>query len=117
MTKKTNWKAIDAKLITRAWEDEAFKATLYKNPQRALEQAGLSVPEGIEIKVVEERPGLQMQDTPAIHYLIIPAKPGLDAGDEFELSNEELEAVAGGSSGPEKKSTTTTYKNKEECGC
>ncbi len=74
-------------IITRAWADESFKAQLLENPGKALEAVfGTKLPPSISVKAVEE--------TAETRYLVIPYRP--KAGDE--LSNEELEAVAGGGS-------------------
>ncbi len=75
-------------IITRAWADESFKAQLLENPAKALEAAfATKLPPSISVKAIEE--------TAETRYLVIPYRP--KAGDE--LSNEELEAVAGGASG------------------
>jgi hypothetical protein len=75
-------------VIMRAWADESFKAQLVENPGKALEAAfGTKLPPSIAVKVIEE--------TAETRYLVIPYRP--KAGDE--LSNQELEAVAGGGSG------------------
>jgi hypothetical protein len=78
---------IEARLITRAWKDEAFAAELRRNPRAAVEaelkRLGIEAPLGhVEIKVLEE--------TPATLYLVIPPKP---AG---ALSDVQLEQIAGG---------------------
>ncbi len=75
-------------VILRAWTDESFKAQLLQDPAKALEAAfGTKFPPSISIKVIEE--------TADTRYLVIPFRPKADD----ELSNEELEAVAGGGSG------------------
>ena len=70
--------------MVRAWSDPAFKKRLLAHPAAVLEEAGLEVPEGVEIKVLEEN---------ARHrYLIIPdAPPEVDS----QLSEEDLESIAG----------------------
>ncbi|MCZ7568705.1 MAG: NHLP leader peptide family RiPP precursor [Ardenticatenaceae bacterium] len=91
-----DWKAIEATLIARAWEDEEFRATLLNDPAVAVAQTGLALPEGVELKVVAA--GASVEQAPGIHYLVLPARPAVDESDDFELSFEELDAVAG--SGP-----------------
>ena len=55
-------------LITRAWEDKAFKQELLDNPRAAIEKAlGVSLPEGIEIYVHEQ--------TPTTVHLVLPMPP------------------------------------------
>lgn len=70
-------------LIARTWADEAFKQRLMANPVTVLKEAGLEIPEGIEVRVVE--------DTDTVYHLVLPPKPADD-----ELSEEELSNAAGG---------------------
>ncbi|MEP0790641.1 NHLP leader peptide family RiPP precursor [Funiculus sociatus GB2-C1] len=75
---------LEAKLVAHAWQDEAFKQELVSNPEAAIErELGQKMPEGANVQVLEE--------TGDTFYLIIPKKPGVE-----ELSEEQLEAVAGG---------------------
>ena len=62
-------------LVARAWGDEAFK-------QRLLAEQVIDVPPGVEVRVHES--------TDAVVHLTPPPKPA------EELSDEQLEAVAGG---------------------
>jgi hypothetical protein len=56
------------------------------NPKAVIQREfGLAVPASVEIRVVEE--------TPTSAYLVLPAAP---VGAGQELSEQELEAVAGG---------------------
>lgn len=77
-------KEIEEKLIVKAWQDSSFKQELLSNPKSALEKEGISLPESIEVRAVEESTN--------IFYLVIPVQP--NTGEE--LSEAELEAVAGG---------------------
>src|SRR4051794_19426167 len=70
------------KIVARAWRDPAFKEKLLTDPHAALDDAGLSVPAGVTVTVVE--------DTATQVHLVLPAKP------TGELSDEALEQVAGG---------------------
>jgi hypothetical protein len=108
---EVNWKDLDAQLLARAWEDDAFRATLRSDPQAAVSQAGLAIPEGMTIEVVER--GDAPEDTAEVHYLVLPEKPKADTSEAFELSEEELTQVAGGGKGI----TSSTYGNKRSCGC
>jgi len=65
-----------AKFIAKAMSDEAFKNELKANPRKVLAEEGIDVPEGKEIKVVE--------NTRDEEYLVIPYA-------EEGLSMEELE--------------------------
>lgn len=59
---------LKVQIIKKAWEDPAFKAKLLADPKAALKEAfGIQIPEGIEIKAVEE--------TTSQYYLVIPPKP------------------------------------------
>lgn len=62
-------------LITRAWEDEAFKQELLSNPRAAIEKAlGVTLPEGIEIYVHEQ--------TPTEVHLVLPMPPESSGAEE-----------------------------------
>lgn len=76
-------------LVEKAWENANFKDQLVKNPTVAIENftgKNFTMPEGKKV-VVED------QTDSSVIYLNIPAEPNLD---ELELSNEQLELVAGG---------------------
>jgi hypothetical protein len=78
-----------AMVIGRAWDDPEFKQRLIENPAAAFtDLTGLQPPAHVHIDVFENTP-----DT--IHF-IMPARP--TASDE--LSDADLEAVAGGKGSP-----------------
>jgi hypothetical protein len=84
MTTQMTKKELEQKLATKAWQDESFKQELLNNPKSALEKEGISLPDSIDVKVVEENSSLL--------YFVLPQNP-----DQLsELSESELEAVAGG---------------------
>jgi hypothetical protein len=84
---------VEAKLVGRAWEDEAFKQALLNDPCAAIEQAtGLKLPAGLDVKVLEE--------TSDTLYLVVPVNPLGQALEEGELSDETLAVVAGGGNVP-----------------
>jgi hypothetical protein len=76
---------LQAKVVKRCWEDEGFREEFTADPAgafvRYLEVPAVSLP---EIVVCQEEPGSW--------HIVLPAKPA-NAG---ELSEEELEKVAGG---------------------
>lgn len=72
-----------AQLMVRVWSDPQFKRRLISDPTSVLQEQGLPVPGGMEIRVVE--------NTESVFYLVLPPRPS------EEISDEQLEAVAGGS--------------------
>ena len=68
-------------LIAKCWADEAFKAKLLADPAATLKAEGAELPEGVEIKAVE--------NTDTVFHLVIPATP-------TDLSDQALDNVAGG---------------------
>ena len=75
-------------LIAKAMKDEAFRQEVLSNPKAAIERTlGISVPAGVTIAV--------HQDTPTTLHLVLPRQAPSAAG--VELSDAELEQVAGGS--------------------
>ena len=70
------------KIIAKAWRDPAFKAALIANPATALKAEGIDVPAGMAVTVVE--------NTDKLFHLVLPPVP------TDELSEDDLEAVAGG---------------------
>ncbi|BAI74514.1 nitrile hydratase (plasmid) [Azospirillum sp. B510] len=77
---------LEAKIVARAWSDDDFKAKFLADPKAMFEEhLGTKLPETLVMTAHEETP-----DT--IHF-VIPAKPQIDLD---ELSDEDLEKVAGG---------------------
>jgi len=68
-------------LIAKCWADEGFKAKLLADPMATLKAEGAELPEGVEIKAVE--------NTDTVIHLVIPAQP-------TDLTDDDLDAVAGG---------------------
>jgi len=75
-------------LVQRSLEDESFRQKLVDDPRGTVEQElGTRLPEGIEVRVVQE--------SAQSIYLVLPSASPL-GGEEGELSDQDLEAVAGG---------------------
>ncbi|AEE48586.1 NHLP leader peptide family RiPP precursor [Haliscomenobacter hydrossis] len=76
-------------LTQKAWESSEFKNLLINDPKAAIEQAtGRELPFLDDKKIVVT----DQTDTSTI-YINIPAQPSFD---ELELTEEQLELVAGG---------------------
>jgi len=71
-------------IITKCWGDPDFKQRLIADPVGTLRAEGISVPDGIKVTVVE--------NTATEFTFVIPSEPS-------ELSDEELDGVAGGWNG------------------
>jgi len=83
---KRHEKLAYAKVIARAWNDEAFKKQLLADPRAVLAAEGIFPSSGVTIKVVE--------NTPTVMHLVLPIKPS-----EQEVSVRTLEKMSG-TSGP-----------------
>lgn len=76
---------LELHIVAKAWKDEAFKQELLSNSKAVYErEIGQKLPENFKIQVMEE--------TSDTLYLSLPIRPQ----NSQELSDEALEAVAGG---------------------
>lgn len=78
-----------ATVISKCWDDESFKNEFVSNPHATYKKVigeELVLPAGKELKVVDQTNEHYM-------YFNIPGEPNLD---ELELTDEQLELVAGG---------------------
>lgn len=82
MTKEEQSKKL-GQIISKAWEDEAFKRRLLANATEVLKEEGVTVPEGLKIKVIE--------NSEKTYHVVIPLKPESKA-----LSVQELYSMSGG---------------------
>ena len=79
-------KQLEQKLIEKAMKDDSFRQELLRNPKEVIEaEFGRKIPESIQINVLEE-------DANTV-YLILPQ---VAQNPEMELTESELNAVAGG---------------------
>jgi hypothetical protein len=85
----TQEQKLNAQIIQRAWDDAKFKSELLANPVEVMEKLTgrkLNLQEGQKLVVVD-------QTNESTVYFNIPKKVGLET---LELTEEELEQVAGG---------------------
>jgi len=74
-----------AKVIAKAWADDAYRQRLNDDPGGVLADACITVPAGVELRVVE--------NTSTVVHLVVPTAPG-----DGEISEEALGQVSGGTS-------------------
>ena len=87
MFMETTRKTLEQGLIEKAMKDSEFRRQLVEDPRKVVEQeTGITVPEGLTIRVLEEEPGT--------FYLVLPSVAG--PAEENELSEAELQQVSGG---------------------
>src|SRR5262245_58811204 len=84
---------LTTQLIARAWKDEAFKQELLRDPTAVVERElrrqdpDARLPEQVQRQVLEE--------TPTTRYLVLPAKPTIESGEELTDADLEFAAAAG----------------------
>ena len=89
---------LTTQLIARAWKDEAFKQELLRDPTAVVERElrrqdpDARLPEQVQLHVLEE--------TPTTRYLVLPAKPTIESGEELTDADLQLVAAAGGGCRP-----------------
>ncbi len=84
MAKKDTFEKAWAKIVAKAWTDEAFKKKLLQNPEKVLKEMGIALPADVKLE-------LHQQTEKKLH-LILPAKP------QGRLSEQELNHIAAGGS-------------------
>jgi hypothetical protein len=77
---------MERRLVERSLQDDAFRQKLLEDPKAAVEEElGTQLPEDVRVQAVEE--------TADTIYLVLPSASPV--GEGGELSDRELEAVAG----------------------
>jgi hypothetical protein len=74
-----------AMCIAKAWADEDYKQRLLSDAPSVLREDGLDVPEGMEIKVLE--------NTKSLFHMVLPAAPESEDG-AIENVEERLAAMS-----------------------
>jgi len=82
MTKEDQGKKM-GQIIAKAWADEAFKKRLLADASAVLKEEGVTVPDGLTVKAVE--------NSEKVFHIVIPPKSPVG-----ELDEEQLEQVVGG---------------------
>lgn len=75
---------LHGKVIARAWREPAFRAKLIADPRATLTEAGVVIPAGVTVKVLE--------DTATHRHFVLPPEP------TGHLSDEALDMAGAGSS-------------------
>ena len=95
---------VESTLVQRSLQDDSFRQRLLDDPKATVEQElGSGLPEDVEVRVVEE--------SPHTIYLVLPSASLL--GEGGELSDHQLEVVAGGGWGD----TGSPFDPRDTCGC
>ena len=90
MSEATDRAEMERRLIERSLEDDVFRQQLLADPRAMIErEIGTQLPEEVRVVAVEE--------TADTIYLVLPSASPL-GGEGEELSDRELEEVAGGGS-------------------
>ena len=106
MSETSGREQMERRLVEKSLKDDAFRQRLLEDPRAAVEEElGTRLPEEVRVVAVEE--------TADTAYLVLPF-PSTESREDGELSDRELEAVAGGwIEGPH----SENYPTESVCGC
>ncbi|MGI8551176.1 MAG: hypothetical protein ACR2PL_10405 [Dehalococcoidia bacterium] len=95
-----------AKIESRAWTDQSYKQRVLSEPKPILAEAGLPLGDNYHVRVVEEgsegggAAGFTMRESsPGIYEVTMRLHKKPASVSQGELSDAQLESVAGGDSG------------------
>jgi len=79
-----NWDYQWSQVVGQAWADASFKRRLFANPAAVLTEYGVTLPAGLQVKLLESTEKVPNNTDDLVH-VIFPAKPSAE-----DLSEEEL---------------------------
>jgi hypothetical protein len=79
-------------VVARAWDDDGFRQRLLAEPEGVLREAGIAVPPGVPLRVVEDD---ATENADSGVYLRLPAKPAADDLMEEDLGLEQNSPAKG----------------------
>ena len=83
MAQASEWGQKWVEIANQATNDKAFKKRLMSDPKAVLKENGLELPQGVDVKIVE--------NTDTVFHLTLPPPASTQ-----ELSEADMAAIAGG---------------------
>ena len=106
MSEASGREEMERRLVEKSLQDDAFRQKLLADPRAAVEEElGTQLPEDVQVVAMEE--------TADTAYLVLPFR-STEAQETGELSDRELEAVAGGWL---EVSHSQAFPTEASCGC
>ncbi len=77
LTNSQESQKVVSKLVAQAWLDEGFKQRFLSEPTAVLEENGVSVPTGVQVRVNENASSdtVQSVESNGVYEILLPAKP------------------------------------------